>query len=259
MNLRERWVIPAALATVAAGAWIYLWFLSGTMTMPSGSGMNHGMGSMGQVQPWTGGQFGLRLAMWIVMMVAMMLPSAVPMTLVYAAVVRKAATMNQSVAPTSSFVAGYLAVWVLFSVVATFTQLLLDKLALLSASMVVASPWLGAGLLVIAGIYELTPMKHACLEQCRGPAYFISRHWHSGTLGALRMGSEMGAYCVGCCWLLMALLFVGGVMNLIWIALIATFVLIEKIVPRGQYAGRAAGGAMILTGIGAVVGIVSVG
>lgn len=200
------------------------------------------------IQPWTATEFGLRLGMWAVMMVAMMVPTAIPMTLLYAAVARKAAAQDNPVAPTFIFVAGYIAMWAIFSVVATVGQRGLDQAALLSPMMASRSTWLGATLLIAAGAYQLTPLKSACLQNCRAPAHFLSRYWRNGRLGALRMGLRLGVYCLGCCWVLMALLFVGGVMNLLWIAAIAAFVLAEKTIPFGAVGGRLAGIAMILAG-----------
>jgi predicted metal-binding membrane protein len=192
-----------------------------------------------------------------VMMVAMMVPSAVPMTLVYAAVARKAAREDRPVAPTSTFVSGYLVIWGVFALAATGAQMGLDGLSLLSPAMASASPLLGAGLLIAAGVYELTPLKHACLAQCRAPAHFIARHWRGGFTGAFRMGLALGAYCLGCCWILMGLLFVGGVMNLVWIAAIATFILLEKTVRFGETGGRVVGAAMILVGLVSITGLIA--
>ena len=197
---------------------------------------------------WRTIDFGLMFAMWTIMMVGMMLPSAGPTTLVYAAVARKAAREGKPIAPTAAFVAGYLAVWTLFSLGATFAQWGLEAAALLSPMMVSSSPGLGATLLVGAGLYQLTPFKDACLAHCRSPAHFIAEHWRPGTNGALRMGLEHGAYCLGCCWVLMGLLFFGGVMNLLWIAGITLFILLEKMVPFGVGGGRVAGAGMILAG-----------
>jgi predicted metal-binding membrane protein len=204
--------------------------------------------AMTGVQPWTATEFGLRLAMWAVMMVAMMVPTAVPMTLMYAAVARKASAQHNPVAPTFVFVTGYIAMWTVFSLVATVAQHALDQAALLSPMMVSKSASFGAALLIAAGVYQFTPLKNACVRNCRTPAHFISRYWRTGTLGAFRMGLTLGAYCVGCCWILMGLLFVGGVMNLLWIAAIAIFVLLEKTIPFGPVGGRVAGAAMILVG-----------
>ncbi|MGB8792083.1 MAG: DUF2182 domain-containing protein [Mycobacterium sp.] len=186
--------------------------------------------------------------MWAVMMVAMMVPTAAPMTMMYAAVARKAAAQHNPLAPTFVFVTGYIAMWTIFSLAATIAQHALDQAALLSPTMVATSTRFGAALLIAAGIYQFTPLKNACLKNCRAPAHFISRYWRTGNLGAFRLGLRFGAYCVGCCWILMALLFVGGVMNLLWIAAIAIFVLLEKTIPFGDVSGRVAGAAMILVG-----------
>jgi predicted metal-binding membrane protein len=198
--------------------------------------------------PWTSTEFGARLLMWAAMMIAMMVPTAVPMTLVYAAVARKAAAQNNPVAPTFVFVGGYVAMWSLFSVAATAAQWRLDRAALLSPMMASNSAVLGSGLLIGAGIYQLSPLKHACLRHCRAPAEFLSHNWQGGLAGAFRMGLRLGTYCLGCCWILMALLFVGGVMNLLWIAAISVLVLLEKIIPFGDAAGRFGGAAIILVG-----------
>jgi len=214
----------------------------------TGQSMDSMMGAVTGLLPWTATEFGLRLAMWAVMMVAMMVPTTAPMTLMYAAVARKAAAQHTPLAPTFVFVSGYLAMWTVFSLVATLAQYTLDRAALLSPMMVSSSAAFGAALLIAAGIYQFTPLKNACLRNCRTPAHFLSRYWRTGGLGAFRMGLRLGAVCVGCCWILMGLLFVGGVMNLLWIAATAIFVLLEKTIPFGDVAGRFAGAAMILVG-----------
>ena len=241
-----------ALTVITAAAWIYTVRQADQMAMSSGAvghGMVNTMHAMMAMQPWTGSEFGLRLAMWVVMMVAMMLPTAAPMTLVYAAVARKAAAQDSPLPPTFLFVAGYVAVWGLFGVLATVAQRGLDADSLLSPTMASNSTVFGGVVLVAAGIYQLTPLKHACLKHCRAPAHFLSRYWRKGTLGAFRMGLRLGAYCLGCCWILMALLFVGGVMNLLWIAAISGFVLLEKTLPVGERGSRIAGAAAIGAGI----------
>jgi predicted metal-binding membrane protein len=207
------------------------------------------MDAMTGVQPWAATEFGLRLTMWAVMMIAMMVPTAAPMTLLYAGVVRKAAAQHSPLAPTFVFVSGYIAMWTIFSLAATIAQHALDQAALLSPMMVSTSAAFGAALLIAAGVYQFTPLKNACLRNCRAPAHFLSRYWRTGALGAFRMGLRLGAYCVGCCWILMGLLFVGGVMNLLWIAAIAIFILLEKTIPFGDVYGRFAGAAMILVGV----------
>jgi predicted metal-binding membrane protein len=244
--------ILTGLAGITTAAWIYVVVEAHRMTdMSTGMtdrSMAASMHAMVGVHPWTATEFGLRLLMWAVMMVAMMVPTAAPMTLVYGAVARKAAIQSNPVAPTFVFVAGYIVIWSLFSVAATAAQWELDRAALLSPMMVSNSALLGSALLIGAGVYELTPLKHACLKHCRAPAQFLSQNWRSGMIGAFRMGLRLGAYCLGCCWVLMGLLFVGGVMNLLWIAAISAFVLLEKILRFGHAAGWFAGAALILVG-----------
>jgi predicted metal-binding membrane protein len=242
----------AGLGGITVAAWLYVVVTARRMatdsTDMSGHSMLPMMDSMTGMQPWTATEFGLRLTMWAVMMVAMMVPTAAPMTLMYAAVARKAAAQHNPLAPTFIFVSGYIAMWTIFSLAATLAQHALDQAALLSPMMVSRSAVFGAALLIAAGIYQLTPLKNACLRNCRAPAHFLSRYWRTDNLGAFRMGLRLGAYCVGCCWILMGLLFVGGVMNLLWIAAIAIFVLLEKTIPFGDVNGRVAGAAMILVG-----------
>jgi predicted metal-binding membrane protein len=243
----------AGLGGITAAAWVYVVMTAHRMaTGPEamgGDSMAPTMDAMTGMRPWTATEFGLRLAMWAVMMVAMMVPTAAPMTLLYAAVARKAAAQHNPLAPTFVFVTGYIAMWTIFSLVATIAQHALGQAALLSPMMVSRSAMFGAALLIAAGVYQLTPFKSACLRNCRAPAHFLSRYWRTGNLGAFRMGMRLGAYCVGCCWILMGLLFVGGVMNLLWIAAIAIFVLLEKTIPLGDVSGRFAGAAMILVGL----------
>ena len=249
---RDRLAVLGGLGGITVAAWVYIVVTAHRMATASG-GMNGRsmpptMDAMTGVKPWTATEFGLTFAMWALMMVAMMVPTAAPMTLMYAAVARKAAAQHNPLAPTFVFVAGYITMWAIFSLVATVAPQALDPAALLSPMMVSASARLGAAILIAAGLYQLTPLKNACLKNCRAPAHFMSRYWRTGNLGAFRMGLRLGAYCVGCCWILMALLFVGGVMNLLWIAAIAIFVLLEKTIPFGDVSGRVAGAAMILFG-----------
>ncbi len=206
------------------------------------------MGPMGALQPWSALYFALMFAMWAVMMVGMMLPSATPMTLLYAQVVRKAAREGSVLPPTAVFVAGYLAMWTLFSVAATAAQWGLESAALLSPALVSTSPQLGAVLLIAAGVWQFTPWKDVCLSHCRNPVFFFAQNFRPGVRGALRLGWRYGMYCLGCCWLLMGLLFVGGVMNLFWIAALTIFVLVEKAMVRGVSGSRFAGAAMLVVG-----------
>lgn len=249
---RDRLVTLAALTCVCIAAWSYIGLGIG-MGMPGAemSGMEMpGMEMSGMAMdpamsmPWTGTTFVLMTAMWAVMMVAMMLPGAAPMVLTHAALQRH----RRQAAPHDStllFALGYLAVWAGFSVLAAALQWQLDSLALLSPAMATASTVLAGGALVIAGAYQLTPLKQGCLVRCRSPVEFLTRHRRSGPFG---LGLRHGLFCLGCCWALMLLLFVGGVMNLAWVGAIALFVLLEKTVPGGRRLGRAAGAGLILWG-----------
>jgi predicted metal-binding membrane protein len=181
--------------------------------------------------------------MWWVMMAGMMLPSALPMTLTFATVNRRRRELGTPYVSTAVFVAGYLLAWGAFSLVAAAVQWALEQ-----TGMSLSSALAGGLVFVAAGLYQLTPLKHACLRRCRSPLAFVLEHWHDGTAGALRMGAVHGAYCLGCCALLMALLFVGGVMNLLWAATIAAWVLLEKVLPRGEALARIAGVAAIACG-----------
>ncbi len=187
--------------------------------------------------------------MWAIMMVGMMLPSATPMILLYAGMVRKAERQGTPMAPTVAFVCGYLAIWCMFSVGATLLQWGLHEAAWLSPMMRARSSGLGGSLLMIAGLYQLTPWKNVCLDHCRSPAHFLSHHWRPGVRGAFRLGLEHGVYCLGCCWAMMGLLFFGGVMNLLWIVGISLFVFLEKMLPFGMWGGRLAGGGLIVLGV----------
>lgn len=234
---RDRRVVLAGLAGVTALSWVYLMYLTQRMSaMPTPmAGM-----AMPQWQPWSAFDFALMLLMWVVMMVAMMVPSASPMILTFTAIHRRNAK-GDAVVPTATFVAGYLIVWSAFSLVATLGQWGLHQAALLSPMMVSTSPVLGGLLLIAAGAFQWSGLKQACLSKCRSPLGFLLNEWRDGSTGSLVMGLHHGLYCTGCCWALMALLFVGGVMNLLWVAAIAVFVLVEKIAPRQWHVARIAG------------------
>jgi predicted metal-binding membrane protein len=239
---RDTLVISFCLGGITLLSWLTLFSMANDMAMPPGFDM------IMKVRQWNSGYFVMMFLMWAIMMVGMMIPSVAPTVMIYAAVEKKAIKQGMPIASTSVFVAGYIAIWTLFSLVATTAQWGLDQAALLSPMMVSNSAYLGAGLLIAAGIYQWLPLKESCLRQCRSPVEFISTHMRQGTLGALRMGIDHGLYCLGCCWVLMCLLFVGGVMNLLWIAIITLFVLLEKILPAGQIGGRVMGVIMILSG-----------
>jgi predicted metal-binding membrane protein len=207
-----------------------------------------------KLTPWTAIDALFMFLMWAVMMLGMMLPSATPMILLYTRVVRRNAKNTEPLIHTSAFLAGYLVVWTIFSVTATAMQYGLEQAALLSPMMIGVSPVFGGIVLLVAAAYQWTPYKDACLHRCRSPVWFLSTYWQDGTNGALRMGLVHGAYCLACCWALMLLLFVGGVMNLLCVAAITIFVLAEKVLPRGRDIGRAGGVLLGLVGIALMAG-----
>ncbi|CAN0487912.1 unnamed protein product, partial [Phaeothamnion confervicola] len=198
-------IVLAALAVVVA---LGLWgtFVSGDALMSPAS-----------PEPGTIAYAVLLFIMWWTMMLAMMLPSAAPAILTYGAISRKFSTQGATSAPLAFFVAGYAAVWTGFSAATAALQIAVRDIAPLTGMMALVSTTLGAVLLVAAGLYQLSPLKHACLRQCQTPLFFLARNWRKGNVGALRMGLSHGLYCVGCCWVLMGLLFYGGVMELRWI------------------------------------------
>ena len=197
---------------------------------------------------WDGSHLLLLWAMWAVMMTGMMLPSSSPMLLLYGVVARRS---SQPVAarPIYALAAGYLVIWVAFSLGATALQRGLAALMLISPMMETTSPAAGATLLFLAGVYQLTPLKRTCLRSCRSPLGFLMSRWRSGSAGAFRMGLEHGAYCVGCCWALMLLLFAGGVMNLTVIAALTAFVAFEKLAPFGVHGAWISGVLLIAAGL----------
>jgi predicted metal-binding membrane protein len=281
---RDRIVVIAALVVVIVAAWVYILLGAGMgmtafeMTPPDGGAsdmtMDSGDMAMGEAgsdmamggsdaagggsdmmmvmapMAWTPGYAVLMFFMWWIMMVAMMLPSASPMILLFARFNRTQRDKGAPYVPTGVFALGYLLVWAAFSQVAVTVQWGLERSGLLSSMMASTSVTLGAALLIAAGVYQLTPLKYACLKHCRSPLFFISHHWRPGEWGALRMGLEHGAFCTGCCWFLMALLFYGGIMNLFWIIGLALFVLLEKVAPAGHWVGWVMGVGLIAWGGG---------
>jgi len=249
---RDRRLIALALAALVVLAWAYLLALSrqmGDASMSSMPGMAEmpGMpGMSGAGEPASVRSFALAALMWWTMMVGMMVPSAAPMILLFGTVQRRQLAAESPKLRVALFTAGYLAVWAAFSVLAAGAQIALTKLALLAPMDLTVTTRVGAVLVALAGVYQLTPLKNVCLRRCRSPAEFLSSHWRPGNAGALRMGIEHGLYCVGCCWVLMGLLFVVGVMNLLWVAAIAAFVLIEKLVPYGETSAKVAGAVLLL-------------
>jgi predicted metal-binding membrane protein len=239
---RERAVIAATLGAVATLSWLYLYLQMQPMA---------DMADMAPAMfaPWTAADIALNLAIWWVMMPAMMLPSAAPMILTFATVNRRKHEHGQPFVPTMVFTAGYLIAWALFGIFATFADWALERAALISPMTGRLTPMLGAIVVVVAGIYQLSPLKSVCLRHCRSPFDFVLNHWRDGASGALRMGAEHGLYCLGCCWFLMALMFAAGIMSLLWMAVIAVFILLEKLLPAGTWLARAGGVAMLGIGV----------
>jgi predicted metal-binding membrane protein len=247
---RDRAVLAAGLLAILALAWG--WLLSGAgmeMSAVEMTGMAGMDGWLMQPAVWTPSYAVLIFAMWWVMMVAMMLPGAAPVLLLFARVHRKDKAAGAPLVPTVLFAAGYLLAWGGFGAAATALQWGLESARLLSPMLETSHYWLGAGLLVAAGAWQLTPLKAVCLRHCRTPLGFLIGNWRPGGIGALRMGLHHGTYCLGCCWFLMALLFFGGVMNLYWIAGLAVYVLLEKTLPNGHWLGRMTGIALVAAGI----------
>jgi predicted metal-binding membrane protein len=267
---RERVITLAALAMLSALTWLYTlmgagmsmsaWDMTTLALFPhqhasevAGANMAVPAGSTA----WAPSTCVLMIAMWWVMMIAMMTPSATPAILLFARVQRHAAEQNKVASASSlivAFAAGYLLSWLGFAVLATALHWAFESAGLISAMMMQSrSRWFSGALLIIAGCYQLSPLKRICLAHCHAPASFLSRHWRSGIAGALRLGVIHGSYCIGCCWLLMALLFVGGVMNVVWIALLAILVMLEKLLRAGPWIARATSVALIGWGLATLV------
>ena len=198
---------------------------------------------------WSAANWLAVFVMWAVMMAAMMLPTAAPMVSVFATLNHRRGQAGRTIA----FVAAYLALWTAFAAAATAAQWALQAAGWLSPMIVSMSSALSAALLLIAGVFQFTPLKHVCLRACRSPLGFLMTDWRDGLWGAARMGMRHGSFCIGCCWALMALLFVGGAMNLLWIAALTLLVAIEKIAPKGEMLANALGAVMIGAGVARLV------
>jgi predicted metal-binding membrane protein len=269
---RDMLVVAAALAVITVLAWVYLVALNAEMSgsamtphamagmnaadmhdMKGMSGMSSGRGMAlaPSMSAWTPTHFLFIFTMWAVMMVGMMTPSVSPMVLTYARVARGAAAQGTPFASSGWFAGGYLIVWTGFALIASLGQYALDRAALLTPMMGFQSRTIGGAALVAAGLYQWLPVKSACLANCRAPLAFVQRHggFRASAAGSLRLGALHGLYCIGCCWALMLLLFVAGVMNLLWIAALMAIVLAEKILPAATYLTRAVGVAAITGGL----------
>lgn len=248
---RDRLILALSLAAIVALSWAYLFTAGAAMRgMAGDTGMSAmsmaGMPGMVMQPSWARELLPV-FVMWAVMMVGMMLPSAAPLILLILGVYRRRDDHHTRL-NSVLFLSGYLLVWTIFSFAAASGQVALHRAALVSAEMVATSGLLAAAILIAAGVYQYLPVKNACLAHCRSPLGFLSEHWREGRLGAMRMGFVHGLFCVGCCWALMALLFVAGVMNLLWVAVIAAFVFVEKLSKRGLLLGRIGGVLLIAWG-----------
>jgi predicted metal-binding membrane protein len=241
----DRTLVVAGLAAVVALSWA--WLLVGAGLHMDEMDMGGGE-IMLMAPPWTLGYAAMIFLMWIIMMAAMMLPSAAPAILLVAALARQRGE-RYPINSGGQFALGYVAVWGAFSLIATGLQFAFDRAGLLSETMASGSVILAGLLLIAAGVYQWTPWKQACLRHCRSPIDFLTRYWRQGRLGPIRAGAWHGAFCLGCCWMLMGLLFVGGLMNLLWIAGLALLVLIEKLFPFGPRVSQLTGAALIAWGV----------
>jgi len=248
VSRRDRVLISTCLLFITVLAWAYLVHLDRQMS--SSMAYDKMMPAMGMTMdmPWTAADVFFTFAMWVVMMVGMMAGAAAPVLLLFAGA--RAGRGDRGVRlMVLMFGLGYLLVWVGFSAFAALAQWALHQTAMLSPAMAASSPYLAGAILIAAGAYQLTPWKGACLTHCRSPLGFLMTHWREGRFGALQMGARHGAYCLGCCWALMCVLFVVGVMSLVWVAALTAFVLLEKAGPAGAIVARAAGAAMVLAGM----------
>jgi predicted metal-binding membrane protein len=246
---RDRAIALAGVAALTLLAWAVILQLARAMGRDDGMPGLAGAMAMPSPAPWRPAELLGLFAMWAVMMVAMMLPSAAPVVVLVLGVLRRRHGSRLPLATTTAFVGGYLLVWAGYSFVATLAQWGLHSAALLSPDAMRATRLVAGALLILAGVFQWTPIKQACLSHCRSPFHFLSTEWREGAAGALVMGLRHGGWCVGCCWLLMALLFVAGVMNLAWVAVLAALVLVERVAPAGPVLGRVAGVALCGWGI----------
>ena len=247
---RERLIIAGCLAAMTIVSWAYLIHSSVAMADMDMPGM-----VMLDLREWGMQDIVLLFFMWAVMMAAMMVPSAAPMIRAFLTVNHGRQAAGRPLVPVGFFLFGYLTVWTAYSAAATLAQWGLHKAALLSTAMAATSPILNGGLLIAAGIFQWTPFKRACLKGCRSPLSFLMSEWRNGTYGAFVMGLRHGAYCLGCCWILMALLFVVGVMNLFWVVAISLFVMAEKTLARGEWFGRFGGVLLVGAGVAMMAGM----
>jgi predicted metal-binding membrane protein len=244
-----------ALETVLRRDRLVIAIVLGALTVVSWAQMvSTNEGSIGEagLMPCCGARFSVAFSMWVVMMAGMMIPSVTPMVLTHAGIMRRRAAEGAPFVSSSLFFSGYLLAWSAFSAAAAFAQCVLYRTSLLDGHSLSVGPWAGAVVLVAAAIFQLSPAKGACLSQCRAPVGYFMTEWREGHLGAAVMGLRHGVFCIGCCWLMMAVLFAVGIMNILWGAVITAFVLAEKVLPWRR-AVVWSGGAVCLAGAMALV------
>ena len=253
---RDRRIVVGAIVVLTALAWAYLIWMARSMSitgtsMPDISGMDMLTAVGPLLRSWTVGDFAFIFLMWTIMMVGMMTPSATPMILIYARIARQAEKDGKPLASAGWFALGYLLSWTGFSLLAAIAQGALERATLLTPMMAAATNRMGGVVLIAAGLYQASPLKETCLRHCQSPFAFIQNHggFGKGASRSIRLGLSHGFYCIGCCWMLMLLLFAGGVMNIAWIAAIAIFVLLEKVIPAGRAVAWLAGAALVIAGL----------
>lgn len=229
LSQQDKIIVITGLLTIAALGWIYMFYMA--WAMENMHLVDIWMPPRGGERTWTAWDFILLFLMWLTMMLAMMTPTAAPMVMMFTTVNKQKKVRQQPYVSTFIFLAGYLVAWAIFSIVASAIQWPLHKSGLLNPMMNSRSYLMSGGILILAGLYQWTPMKNVCLEHCRTPLGFLMTAWKDGNFGAFKMGLHHGLFCVGCCWALMAILFAVGVMNMLWVTLITIFVLVEKIAP----------------------------
>jgi predicted metal-binding membrane protein len=245
----DRWIVGASLLLLTVLSWLYLFLMADGMKAMTGQGGSAKYMWLMPMGKWDATDFVLGFLMWVIMMIGMMIPSAAPMIFLYAKIRRGAEADGRALALTFIFSLGYFAVWAVFSLAATVLQYFLTEWRLYSDLMETDSAMLSGLILIFAGLYQLTPWKNACLAHCQSPLGFLTHHWRDGAGGAFRMGVTHGWYCLGCCWLIMLVLFSVGVMNLFWIAVLSVFVLLEKFFATGKRVAYTTGVGLVAFGL----------
>src|SRR5262245_17185048 len=245
---RDRLVASLALAILTLFAWVYLGRMAVAMHAAATEAEMHAAMGMTGTDAWGPGDVASLFVMWVVMMAGMMLPSAAPMILLVAGTHRRQGGPRAQMR-TAAFAIGYLVAWTEFSLAAALVQAALHAAALMSPNMAKESSRVSGVIFLAAGAYQWLPFKHSCLTHCRSPLHFVSEYWREGVSGAFTLGLQHGLYCIGCCWVLMGLLFAAGVMNLAWVAAIGALVLVEKLLTHGPLVGRLAGALFVVWGL----------